>query len=251
MNENVKLMVATPMYGGMCVGWYNQSMMALANAVKMRGWEFQSVCQFNESLIQRARNALTKAFLKTDCTHLLFIDADIKFDPMHIIAMVEADIDLLAGIYPKKEINWHSVAEAVHRGVPVDQLKHYTGSFVVNLLDGVQSATIPSNLPLEVLNAGTGCMLIKRRVFEVLEPITDSYMNDVTDLSGVLQPEPIHAFFDVTICPESDRLLSEDYHFCQAWRRAGGKVYVAPWVVLSHIGTYEFEGRLLPENENA
>jgi hypothetical protein len=102
-----------------------------------------------------------------------------------------------------------------------------------------------------VLNAGTGCMLIKRRVFEVLEPLTPSYMNDVLDLSGILQPEPIHAYFDVSICPWSERLLSEDYHFCQAWRRAGGKVFVAPWTVLSHIGTYEFEGRLLPENENA
>jgi hypothetical protein len=118
----------------------------------------------------------------------------------------------------------------------------------VNLLDGAGTVTTPNNQPLEVLNAGTGCMLIKRRVFEVLEPITDSYMNDVADLSGILQPEPIHAFFDVTICPESDRLLSEDYHFCQTWRRAGGKVYVAPWVQLSHIGTYEFEGRLLPED---
>ena len=249
--DHVKLMVATPMYGGMCMGWYQQSMMGLANAVKMRGWDFQSTLQFNESLIQRARNALTKAFLKTDCTHLLFIDADIKFDPMHIIAMVEADLDLLAGIYPKKEINWHSVAHAAAQGVPPEKLKYHTGSFVVNLLDGASSATTPSNQPLEVLNAGTGCMLIKRRVFEVLEPITDSYMNDVLDLSGILQPEPIHAFFDVTICPESDRLLSEDYHFCQTWRRAGGKVYVAPWVQLSHIGTYEFEGRLLQEQPNA
>jgi len=244
--ENVKLMVATPMYAGMCMGWYQQSMMSLANAIKMRGWEFQSTLQFNESLIQRARNALTKAFLKTDCTHLLFIDADIKFDPMHIIAMVEADMDILAGIYPKKEINWHSVADAVRRGVPTEQLKYYTGSFVVNLLDGATSATLANNRPLEVLNAGTGCMLIKRRVFEVLEPLTPSYMNDVLDLSGILQPEPIHAYFDVSICPWSERLLSEDYHFCQAWRRAGGKVYVAPWTVLSHIGTYEFEGRLIP-----
>jgi hypothetical protein len=249
--DHVKLMVATPMYGGMCMGWYQQSMMGLSNAVKMRGWDFMSTLQFNESLIQRARNALTKAFLKTDCTHLIFIDADIKFDPQHIIAMVEADLDILAGIYPKKEINWWSVAEAVNRGVPHEQLKYHTGSFVVNLLDGASSATTPSNQPLEVLNAGTGCMLIKRRVFQILEPITDTYMNDVLDLSGILQPEPIHAFFDVTICPESERLLSEDYHFCQTWRHAGGKVFVAPWVQLSHIGTYEFEGRLLQEQPHA
>jgi len=155
-------------------------------------------------------------------------------------------MDILAGIYPKKEINWHSVADAVRRGVPIEQLKYYTGSFVVNLLDGATSATVANNQPLEVLNAGTGCMLIKRRAFEVLEPLTPSYMNDVLDLSGILQPEPIHAYFDVSICPWSERLLSEDYHFCQAWRRAGGKVFVAPWTVLSHIGTYEFEGRLIP-----
>ena len=242
--------ITTPMYGGMCTGFFTQSLIPLPGLAREQGVDLSFSFMFNESLIQRARNSLVNVFMKRpECTHLMFIDADIKFDPMHIIAMVEADMDLLAGIYPKKEINWWSVEQAVHRGVPHDQLKYYTGSFVVNLLDGAPTATTPNNVPLEVLNAGTGCMLIKRRVFEILEPITDTYMNDVADLSGILQPEPIHAFFDVSICPESERLLSEDYHFCQAWRRAGGKVYVAPWVQLSHIGTYTFEGGLLPENE--
>lgn len=241
-----KIMVATPMYGGMCTGSYMRSMMLLQHAVHARGWAIGVSHVYNESLIQRARNNLCVAFLKSECTHLLWIDADIGFDPQQILAMVDADKPVIAGIYPKKEINWQSVQEAVKHGVPQEQLKEHTGSFVVNLLDG-PSATVPQNQPLEVLNAGTGCMLIQRHVLETLKSQVPTYTNDVTDLAGSLGQEPIHDFFSVSICPESNRLLSEDYDFCQKWRRAGGKIFAAPWVKLTHIGTYHFEGALIPE----
>jgi len=249
--QDVKLFIATPMYGGMCTGFYMQSMLVLQQAVKQRGWDFTASFMYNESLIQRARNSLCKAFLKTGCTHLLFIDADIRFDPMHILAMVEADKDVIAGIYPKKEINWWGVEQAMQRGVPNDKLKNYTGSFVVNLLGGETTVTVPENKPLEVMNAGTGCMLIKRRVFDDLTPVVPSYTNDVHDLSGTMtDAEKIYEFFGVSICPDSNRLLSEDYDFCQKWRRFGGQIFVAPWTKLAHVGTYVFEGGLLPEKED-
>ena len=121
---------------------------------------------FNESLIQRARNALTLAFLKTNATHMMFIDADIRFNPMDIFPMIEADRDILCGIYPKKEINWLTVRNAMANNVPQDQLKHHTGAFVVNLVDYKPEITVPINQPVEIWNGGTGFMLIKRSVFE-------------------------------------------------------------------------------------
>ena len=248
--QNVKLFVATPMYGGLCTGFYMQSMLVLQDAVKQRGWNFVASFMYNESLIQRARNSMAKAFLKTDCTHMLFIDADIRFDPGHILTMVDADKDVIAGIYPKKEINWWSVEQAMKRGVSHDRLKNFTGSFVVNLLNGNTTVTVPQNEPLEVLNAGTGCMLIKRHVFEDLISVVPAYSNDVTDLSGTMEnAEKIYEFFGVSICPDSNRLLSEDYDFCQKWRRFGGQIFVAPWTQLAHVGSYVFEGGLIPEEQ--
>ena len=56
----------------------------------------------------------------------------------------------------------------------------------------------------------------------------------------------IHEYFATSIEPGTERLLSEDYHFCHIWRKIDGKVFAAPWAELSHIGTYAFEGRLTP-----
>jgi hypothetical protein len=177
----------------------------------------------------------------------LFIDSDIKFDPADIVHMIRADKDIICGIYPKKEINWHTVKQAMQNNVPDDQLKFHTGSFVVNLVDYKGEVTVPVSEPVEIFNGGTGFMLIKRKVFEKLKKKVPSYTNDVGDLSGQLQQkEKIHEYFATSIEPETNRLLSEDYHFCRIWRLAGGKVWAAPWVKLAHIGTYAFEGQLIP-----
>jgi hypothetical protein len=89
-------------------------------------------------------------------------------------------------------------------------------------------------------------MLIKREVFEKLKPIVPWYVNDVTDLSGNIGAEQISQYFTESIEPETKRLLSEDYHFCKTWRDNGGEIYAAPWVGLTHIGTYAFDGKLIP-----
>jgi len=163
------------------------------------------------------------------------------------MAMLEVDKDIICGIYPKKEINWDSVKKAMDNGVPQDQLKAYTGSFVVNLVDYQGEVTVPVGQPVEIFNGGTGFMMIKREVFEQLSDKVPSYFNDVNDLNGqVGMREEIKEYFATSIEPETGRLLSEDYHFCYIWRKAGGKVYAAPWCQLSHIGTYAFEGQLIP-----
>lgn len=247
MTKTPNIFLGTPMYGGQCFGFYAQSVFKLQDACRQRNWQIQFSFMFNESLINRARNAIARLFLKGEATHLLFIDADIRFEADEILAMVEADVDLICGIYPKKEINWHQVANAVKAGVPVEELKNHTGSFVVNLLGGATSITIPQNKPFEILAGGTGCMLIKRQVFEKLAEVTPAYTNDVHDLANNITGERIHNFFDVSICPDSNRLLSEDYHFCMEWRKNGGKIHGAPWVRLGHNGTYAFEGGLIPD----
>ena len=240
-----KLFVSTPMYGGQCTGFYAQSLIQLNNLIKNSGNDCIMSFMFNESLITRARNALAHNFLKTDCSHLMFIDADIRFNPADIPPMIEADKEIICGIYPKKEINWHTVKAALDNGVPVDQLKHHTGAFVVNLVEYSGSVTVPINQPVEIWNGGTGFMLIKREVFEQLADKVPSYINDVTDLSGSIRQDEIKEYFATSIEDGTRRLLSEDYHFCNVWRQNGGKVWAAPWAQLSHIGTYCFEGQLL------
>ena len=239
-----KLFIATPMYGGMCSGLYTQGMVGLRDVLAQINIQSFYSIMFNESLIPRARNAMTKAFLKSDATHLFFIDADIKFNPFEVPAMIMADKDIICGIYPKKEINWNSIEAAVKSGVPQENLQHHTGAWVVNLVGMAGETSVPISVPLEVWNGGTGFMLIKREVFEKLLPTTPVYKNDVLDLSGSIGGgEEIHEFFKTSIDPDTQRLLSEDYHFCREWRMAGGKVYAAPWLTLGHFGSFLFDGR--------
>jgi hypothetical protein len=106
---------------------------------------------------------------------------------------------------------------------------------------------VPVAEPVEIFNGGTGFMLIKREVFDTLKDHVPSYFNDVLDLQGIIgNRDEIHEYFATSIEPGTQRLLSEDYHFCRIWREIGGKVYAAPWCNLAHIGTYAFEGRLIP-----
>jgi hypothetical protein len=240
------LFVATPMYGGMCVGGYtmgilNCTQVFMQNQIKM----YYSYMQ-NESLITRARNGLAYDFLQTpDATHLMFIDADISFKPEDIVRMIQADKDIICGLYPKKEINWQLVSDAVKKGVDYKDLPNYTGSFVVNLVGGVTESTGNINEPMEIDNGGTGFMLIKRGVFEALKDKVPTYTNDmilIIDKNPV--KKIIHEFFATSIDESTNRLLSEDYHFCKLARQNGFKVYAAPWATLVHSGTYNFAGTL-------
>ena len=242
-----KLYVATPMYGGQCFGYYAQSLMSLQNTLRENKIDTAVSFLFNESLIQRARNALAHGFLKTDYTHLMFIDADIRFNPQDVLPMLLADKPIICGIYPKKEINWDMIHKAALAGVPPSELRKYSGSFVVNLVGYAGETQVQIDQPVEIWNGGTGFMLIKREVLEQLREHVPSYINDTHDLGGNIGKERISEFFATSIEPMGERLLSEDYHFCKEWReKCAGTVWAAPWAQLGHVGTHIFDGVLMP-----
>lgn len=232
------------MYGGMCSGEYTISMLEFIQFMKNNKIEYQYFFRFNESLIQRARNFLAHCFLQSDATHLLFIDADIKFNAQEVWKMLEQDKDIICGIYPSKGINWHQVGIAARSNISDQNLKYSAASWVVNLVDFTEETKIEMDKPFEIYNGGTGMMAIKRNVFEKLKNKTLHYLMNENDIfSNQFKNQKIGNYFHVEIDEKTGVLLSEDYYFCTTWRRAGGKIYAAPWVNLSHIGTYTFEGR--------
>jgi hypothetical protein len=235
--------VATPMYGGMCTGPYAFSLFGLRDVLGERNIPMHYSFVMNEALIQRARNNLVHSFLRSGCTHMLFIDADIKFDGNDVLKMLDADKDIICGIYPLKYIDWARVHQAAKNGVPPDQLRYHSTKLVANLLSNQSFVNVLENEPFEVLDSGTGFMLIKRRVFEELLPVVPTYIHASIDVAGSIEPDAtVHEFFAASIDPDHNILLSEDYHFCRLWRQHGGSIHVAPWVRLGHIGTYQFDG---------
>lgn len=231
-----KVMIATPMYGGMCTASYMTGVLKTYIAMSRLGVDMDLV-HLSESLITRARNELVRIFLERDDHYLMFIDADIAFDETAVLRLLAANCDIVCGIYPKKEIDWAQVERAAKSGK--SDLKDYTGAFVVNLVDNAKSAmTSAEDEVVEIKQGGTGFMLIRRGVFEKLKDHVPTYR-----MSTVANSPMTHEFFATSI-DETGCLLSEDYHFCELWRKHGGKVHAIPSIKLEHIGNYTYGGDL-------
>ena len=254
-----KLFVATPMYGGMAHGMYIKSCLDLQALCAQYGIEVRFSFIFNESLITRARNYLVDEFLRAEgYTHLLFIDADIHYDPRDVIACLALDKDVIGGPYPKKSIKWGAVKEAVkrHPNIEAGELEKVAGDFVFNPAPGTEKFSVAE--PIEVLEIGTGFMMVKREVFNRFKEAYPefSYRPDHVGQVNFDGTRYIHAYFDTVIDRKrtiimdgvekevggSDRYLSEDYMFCQWWRRLGGQIWLCPWMRTHHVGTYAFTG---------
>ena len=248
-----KIFVATPMYGGMCGGQYCKSTADLAALAANYKVDCRFFYLFNESLITRARNYLVDEFLRCDCTHLMFIDSDIGFDPndviaLSVIAAPGTDKHIVCGPYPKKCIAWEKIKRAVDKGFAdknPDVLEKYVGDYVFNPAEGTREIRIDQ--PVEVLEGGTGFMMIQRSAFETFAKAYPelSYKPDHVRTEHFDGSREILAFFDTVIDPESKRYLSEDYMFCQWARKAGLKVWLCPWMKTQHMGSYVFGGSLV------
>jgi hypothetical protein len=250
--QKKSLFVATPMYGGMNHGLYMKACLDLQSSCIQYGIQVKFSFLFNESLITRARNYLVDEFLdRSECTHMLFIDSDVHFQPQDVIAMLALDRDVIGGPYPKKAIKWSSVKKGVVKNPDIapQDLEKLAGDFVFNPVQGTSQFSVTE--PLEVLEIGTGFMMIKREVFSKMEKAYPEikYKPDHVGQAHFDGTRYIHAYFDTVIDTKdsitgggSDRYLSEDYMFCQMWRKIGGKIFLCPWMRTAHIGTYHFQG---------
>ena len=288
-----KLFVAAPMYGGQCQGMFARSIADLSALCTHYGIQVRFYFLFNESLITRARNYCADEFLRSGDTHLMFIDSDIGFNANDVIALMalqsenpdDDQYDILAGPYPKKCISWEKIKTAVDKGFADENpnnLEKYVGDYVFNPAGG--SGEIPLGEPVEVLEAGTGFMMIRRNTFEKFAESypQQNYRPDHVRTEHFDGSREIMAYFDTPIDhkrthlneelklfldknPEatndeilefvkdpnagskefSKRYLSEDYMFCQWVRNAGMKVWLCPWMQLQHVGMYVFGGSLV------
>ncbi len=251
-----RIMVCTPMYGGMCSGMYAKACCDLATLSTKYQMDLKYFYLFNESLIPRARNYLVDEFMRSEYTHLMFIDADIHFDPNDVLALAALDKDIIGGPYPKKCIAWEKVRNAVDTGLADEDpniLEQYTGDYVFNPVENTHQIKVSE--PVEVLEIGTGFMMITRKVFDDFREAFPqfTYRPDHNRSEHFAGDRMIHAYFDTVIdskaylgdiSDNSERYLSEDYFFCQFVRKLGYQIFLCPWMKLGHMGTYVFSGSM-------
>jgi hypothetical protein len=219
---------------------YLTSILSLQSACIQRGVDLSVDFIGNESLVHRARNILAARFLKSQATHLLFIDADIGFNPETVFRLLDFDKDVVTAVYPKKFIDWKTVQTYLEKGSPsAERLEQVGVDFNINLrkTETAQNGFVP------VLDSATGFMLIKR---DLLQCMSDKYRDElycVNDILGTSASVPDYvAVFDCMIDPENRRYLSEDFAFCRRVQQMGGEIWADIASPLGHIGNMLYEG---------
>lgn len=235
--------IATPCFGGLVSQHYMQSVISLIQYAGQAGFDAVLALLGHDSLITRSRNTLVTQFLNTPAaTHLLFIDADISFDPRQVYEMLAFDQDVVAGIYPLKVINWDNAA-----------LQRLSGGETFQTAPLLYVGTLCTDNELERqgrfvtgIYCGGGFLMIKRQVIEqMIAAYPESRYTNVHAFSNAKGDE-YHAIFECLIDPETRTYISEDFGFCQKWRNLGGKIWLDTESRLTHIGAYNFVGAPQP-----
>jgi len=228
MYKKISIFVATPMHAGTCTDRFSLSCISLQKQALLKDIEIDFVFLSGNAMITSARNSLVSLFLQSNFTHLLFIDSDISFDAHQVLNMVLTDKDVIGAVYPSKEISWDRVYNAVTNGVKANQLPLIASNYIFNTISG-ESIALGSETMVEVKHLGTGMLCVKREVFDSMKDFTYSYMTK----EGFTEYE----FFATNL---REGINTEDFYFCENWRKTGGKIFLAPWVILRHTGTYTF-----------
>ena len=205
-----------PMYGGQCTAEFADGMSRLQSSLDMSDVPYRVLQHSNDSLVTRARNCLVARFMRDPALKsfntFMFIDADIVFEPEHVMNLWNLNVEVATACYPLKQDDAGTVAWKNGKRVAMDKL------------DG----------PTQVDLAGTGFLMIKRSAFEKLQnahPETRHMQDNVGE---------VYALFDLAVSDEpewQDRIyLSEDYLFCKRWRAIGGEIILDPSIKLGHVG---------------
>lgn len=250
--EGKSLMIATPLFGGMCHGAFAESISQLLLLCQKIGIEAKTSTLSGDSLINRARSYLLQTFLDSEYSHIIWIDADIVFNPYDVITMLAycgskhpingITMDIVGGLYSKKSLSADKMCAAVKAGLceenPEDIFK-YSADLVVN---PISNGNIDINKPFEISELGTGFMMTsKEKVNEIRRAHPElKYFPDHVRTKGFDGSRPIYNLFEVRI--DDDRLKSEDYMYCKLARDVGQHIFAFPWVKLVHIGTHFYTG---------
>lgn len=171
------------------------------------------------SVVSRARNLLANDFLKSECDTMLFIDADMTFNPNDIIRLLawtsKPDRNIVGGVgcARKKQTTYYSMLD-----------QDEDGNLLMDRMGLVRAKRM-----------GTGFMMIQREVIETLTAAHPEW--EYHDASA---NRDLHSLFDFMSTREG--YIGEDYLFCDRARAHGFEVWIDPTIKLGHMGLHEFEG---------
>ena len=235
--------IGTPCFGGQVSWLYAVSLLKLQKAFTQRGWNLNYLLQAGDALVTRARQTIVCHFLDNpNATHLLFIDADIGFEPEQVLRLLEFGEDVTAAVYPAKQINWEMMPAAVEAGR--SPLESATLSYVVEREASpdlvVRGGFVKSRY------AGTGFLLIRRSVLKaMIEHYPElRYSHEHRGSDPLAGNRWRSALFNCMIDQATGFYLSEDFSFCRRWTDMGGEIWVDYMSRLEHVGVMVYRGNM-------
>lgn len=244
-----RLMIGTPMYEGLCHGAYTAALVGLGLRLRELGVSFKLSFIVNQPSPERGRAMILDEFLRSDCTHLAFIDADVVVQPEDVVGLLalqgaESPYDVIGGSYPRKAVDWGRVARAAASGVAAGELARHGGDTAVNLMPDAREIALDG--PVEVATISAGFSMVRRATFErLIERYPDlAYVADERERRGHGLGTTLYKFYSTAIDPATRVMRSEDFAFCDRVRAAGMKVWLCPWMHADHIGNFRFSGTL-------
>ncbi len=236
------LMICTPCHSDVTMH-YTQALLELQQLCIKKGIRI-TFTLLKSSLVTQGRNLCVSAFLDSNCTHMLFVDSDIYFRASSIIKMLDLDKELISIPYPLKTMMWDKLYQKWNDGEVKNagDIHRWLNTYPMKVQDP-NKITLDSGV-MEVTHSPTGCMLIKRIVFDkMIEKYPDKNIVQKTVINGEYVDRPhLWNFFDCIHEPETKTYLGEDFSFCKLWKDIGGKCYVFVNDPIIHVGEHQYEG---------
>ena len=216
-----KIFIATPCFGAQVSCNYTKSLIQTIELLKRENIEMQIKFLPNQ-IVTRARNLLACEFLNSDCTHLFFIDADIEWNPIDVLKLIQHKKEICVGLYANKAY--------IHNENPdIFKRIQYSSTFYTDEYNKMSSDHL-----MEIKHGATGFMMIERKVFDTIKNKTEEF-----SYNGI----PMRDYFPCKVV--NNDYLTEDYAFCQFWREAGGKIWADLSICLNHEGWHSYSGNPL------
>lgn len=224
-----KLMIAIPAFGGMMTV---HTALSLVKAVRHFEKSHPNVtcdivAKANESLIQRGRNDFASRAVHSNYDKMLFIDADLSFEPDWISRLWNHDKLVVSGTYPMKALPLR-----LNLNVFPEHQEHLGKKPHVQMKDLLilKERLAIDNL-IKVLHVPTGFLMIDQKALVLLSKKVPSYDRGIFE------------FFPVQVNRRYGILESEDWGFCRLCNENGIDIHLDPDLICSHIGTFDFNPR--------
>lgn len=239
MDRPVRILVATPVAGGVVTHDYMHGTSAFLARCAALGWETAHVTQ-PDGLVTRSRNSFASIVVRDpNMTHLLMLDADVVVPPATLERLVRSGHDLVAACVPLRNINWDKARELStgRAHVPVEHIRLAATEYAI-WFHG--HGGVPVNGFITVNAIGSAAMLISR---EALVRISESDLVQYAQrgIPAADGREDGWTFFDPYV-DESGNYLSEDYALCRRWVALGGEVWADIESTSRHIGQVVVQG---------